>query len=71
MYKVAEELLVTVATSFPYCALTFYLVALQGSVALFWLTYLVTSSVGVGVCVWAATISSFFFFLRSFFLLSF
>lgn len=48
MYKLVEELGVAVAASVPACLLIFYLVRLQGSLALFWLVNLVSAAVSTG-----------------------
>ena len=48
LYKLVEELSVALAASLPACLLVFYLVRLQGSVALFWLVHVVSIAVSTG-----------------------
>jgi len=48
LYKTGEELSVAIAASLPFGAVVFYLVQLQGSLALFWLVCAVCTAVSTG-----------------------
>ncbi|KAL4425098.1 hypothetical protein ABPG77_010412 [Micractinium sp. CCAP 211/92] len=58
LYKVSEELLIASCVSIPASLLVFYLVRLQGSWALFWLVFLVTTSVSTVLALLVGSLSS-------------
>ncbi|KAL4431069.1 hypothetical protein ABPG75_006325 [Micractinium tetrahymenae] len=58
LYKVSEELLVASCVSIPASLLVFYLVRLQGSWALYWLVFLVTTSVSTVLALLVGSLSS-------------
>ncbi|QDZ20061.1 ATP-binding cassette transporter [Chloropicon primus] len=47
LYKVVEEFVVTVPVSLLFCVVIYYGVGMHGSLALFWLIFLVTQNIGI------------------------